>query len=311
MLYFITTNGLVSEETVAKYFVENLYSLQPFVEIPIMKIQNSVDISVGVYDFSNDTKYYHPISVGHVIIRNINKTIIRDRGCAANNKIYYKFILEWETIDNCFIKEFSFSFIEDYFKFEDVFSKIIPFINYCISNNDKCLYQHLVVIVRLMGIHDGLNALLNPQITNNHKSYHLVRKFNLGYEFRTMKVSRHYSYQYRVGRDDRESESIEIFFEPTQNAFETTNIDKSYLQKLLLFTLDRLYNVPIHVESYMGKFIYTFEAWHDYNYGPSKENYTIENDISLKENIISEINKTYELFHNEFIASFKSLFGNK
>ena len=61
----------------------------------------------------------------------------------------------------------------------------------------------------------------------------------------------------------------------------------------------------------MGKFIYTFEAWHDYNYGPSKENYTIENDISLKENIISEINKTYELFHNEFVASYKNLFGNK
>ena len=53
MLYFITSKGLISEETTKKYFIdlvsettstkhfaENLYPLQAFIEIPIMKFQD-------------------------------------------------------------------------------------------------------------------------------------------------------------------------------------------------------------------------------------------------------------------------------
>ncbi len=316
MLYFITSKGLISEETTKKYFIdlvsettstkhfaENLYPLQAFIEIPIMKFQDETDLPIGFYDFSNDTRYYHPTIVGNVIIRKIKKSIEKNNSCVLGNKTHYNFTLQWETINNSNIQEYTLNFCEEYFKFEDVFSIIIPFINNAIKNDDKNLYHHLIVLTRLMNIRDGINALFNPQINSNHISYHPVRKCNLEYEYRTLKASRHYTYQYRVGRDDRESESIQIEYEPAKEIFE--KIDNNYLYELLYHTLKEIYSTSIYIGKRKDKCIYTFEAWHDYNYGPSKDDYTIEDDKDLKKELIEAINKTYEKYYNNFHEAYK------
>lgn len=142
MLYFITPKGLVSEETITKQNVAGLSPLQPFIEIPIMKNLSKKELNMGNYDFSDDAKYYQPAVVGNVIIRYITKYIERKGNYAPD--IFYGFKLQWFSIDH-FGGNREFYINNDIFGFEDLFSKVIPFINRRIKVKDKNLKHHIIV----------------------------------------------------------------------------------------------------------------------------------------------------------------------
>lgn len=310
MLYFITPKGLVSEETITKQNVAGLSPLQPFIEIPIMKNLSKKELNMGNYDFSDDAKYYQPAVVGNVIIRYITKHIER-KGIYAPD-IFYRLKLQWFSIDDHFEGNREFYINNDIFGFEDLFSKVIPFINRRIKVKDKNLKHHIIVITRLMGIRNGFNALFNPRVDSMHTSYRAVRNCNYDSSFRSMKVSCHYSYQYRVGRDDYASEHMTIKYKTDDSSWYDylNKSDNSYLQDLLYDTIKRKYQTQItqiDVKKEGTEYTYTYRSWSDYNYGPSQNDfdYSEEECKKMKEELIKEINATYKQYYDDFVEAYK------
>lgn len=307
MLYFITPKGLVSEETITKQNVAGLSPLQPFIEIPIMKNLSKKELNMGNYDFSDDAKYYQPAVVGNVIIRYITKYIERKGNYAPD--IFYGFKLQWFSIDDHFGGNREFYINNDIFGFEDLFSKVIPFINRRIKVKDKSLKHHIIVITRLMSIRDGFNALFNPRVNSMHASFHAVRNCNFDSSFRSMKVSCHYSYQYRVGRDDYESEHMTIKYKTDDSSWYDflNKSDNSYLLDLLYDTIKRKYQTQIDVKKEGTEYTYTYRSWSDYNYGPSQNDfdYSEEECKKMKEELIKEINATYKQYYDDFVEAYK------
>lgn len=295
MLYFITSKGLVSEEAVANCLFKSLDPLHPFIEVPLMKNQDLSDLQMGYYDFSDDIKYYQPAIVEHVIIRRIKKIFKRDR--VSNGNIYYELIIQWFSKNNNIKGKTLFTFSNDNFNFEDIFSKLIPFINKAIENNDENLCHHLLLFKKIMGIRDGVNALFNPKINSNHISFYPVRNSNIESEYRAMKVSCRYTYQYRVGRDDYESEYMTI----------TYKSKNSYSHELLYNTINKVYQTSIDIKQNGDERILIFKTWSDSNYGPSKKDYDYSEEEceKMKDRLITEINSTYKQYYEDFIIAYK------
>ena len=312
MLYFITPKGLVSEETISKQNVSDLMPMQPFIEIPLMKNLSKKDLNIGNYDFSDDAKYYQPVEVNYVIIRNITKYIKRKGNYTPD--IFYRFKLQWFSVDSYTGDTKEFCINNDIFGFEIMFSKIIPFINRCIEEKDTNLKHHILIITRLMGIRDGFNALFNLKVDSKHISYYAVRDCNFDSSFSSMKVSCHYSYQYRVVRDDYESEHMTIKYKTDDySMYDYLNqSDNSYLQDLLYDTIKRKYGTQIDIKKEGKEFTYTFRSWSDYNYGPSYKDfdYSEEECKKMKKELIKEINATYKQYYEDFVKTYKAFLAD-
>ncbi len=312
MLYFITPKGLVSEETISKQNVSDLMPMQPFIEIPLMKNLSKKNLNMGNYDFGDDAKYYQPVIVDNVIIRYITKHIKRKGNYAPD--IFYGFKLQWFSIDYYIEGTREFYINNDIFVFEYLFSKVIPFINRCIKINDNNLKHHILVITRLMGIRDGFNALFDKSVNSMHISYHAVRSCNFNSSFCSMKVSCHYSYQYRVGRDDYESEHMTIKYKTDDTSlYDYLNkSDNSYLQDLLYDTIKRKYKTQIDVKKEGSEYTYTYRSWSDYNYGPSQKDfdYSEEECKKMKEELIKEINATYKQYYDDFVKAYNAFIAD-
>lgn len=312
MLYFITHKGLVSEEAISKRSIFGLRPLQAFIEIPLMKNLNKKDLNMGNYDFDDDAKYYQPVVVDNVIIRYITKYIKRKGNYAPD--IFYRFKLQWFSF-GCNIGDTREFYINsDIFGFENLFSKVIPFINRCIEVKDNNLKHHILVVTRLMGIRDGFNALFNPRVNSMHVSYLAVRNCNFDFSFRSMKVSCHYSYQYRVGRDDYESEHMTIKYKTDDSSWydNLNKSDNSYLQDLLYDTIKRKYQTQIDIKKEGTEYTYTYLSWSDYNYGPSKKDYDFseEDCKKMKDELIKEINATYKQYYDDFVGAYKAFLAD-
>lgn len=313
MLYFITSKGLVPEEDIAKRNGIGLKPLHAFIEIPLMKCLSEKDLDMGNYDFSNDAKYYQPAVVDNVIIRNITKQIKRKGNYAPD--IFYKIQLQWFSLGSYIGGNREFLINHDIFHFEDLFSKVIPFINRSIRLGDKNLSHHIIVILRLIGIRDGFNALFDSMVNSNHISYHSVRNCSIGSEFQSMKVSCRYTYQYRVGRDDYESEHMTVRYKTNESNWADTlnKPDKSYLQDLLYDTIKRKYQTQIDIKKENTEYTYIFRSWSDYNYGPSQKDYDYSEEEckKMKEEITEEINATYKQYYDDFVEAYKAFLAEE
>lgn len=310
MLYFITSSGLVPEDIVANKNNITLKPLQPFIEIPLMKRLNEKDLCMGNYDFSDDTKYYQPALVENVIIRRIKK-IIKRKGNYA--ELFYNIKLQWFSDGKYIGGERVFNINNNIFCFENLFSKVIPFINRCMENKDKNIHHHVLVMTRLMGIKDGFNALFDPNVNSNSQSYQMVRNCSIGSEFQSMIVSCHYSYEYRVGRDDYEYEQMMVKYKTNFNWYDQCcKSDKNYLQDLLYDTIKRKYQTQIGLKKEGEVYSYTYCSWSNYNYGPSNKDfdYSEEDCKKMKEELIEEINITYKQYYDDFVKAYKSFLDN-
>lgn len=306
MLYFITSNGLVSEESVLNQHDKiQLRPIQPFLEIPLMRNQDEKDLLMGNYDFCDDTKYYQPALVGNVIIRKLTKIIMRGDGRYG---LFYKFKLQWFSSEKTIKGYREFIINHDIFHLEDLFSIVIPFINWCMATKDKNTNHHILMITRLMGIRDGFNALFNSKISSSHISYHKVRSCSIGSEFRFMKVNCRYTYQYRVGRDDYESEHMTIRYKTNYEwADKCSNSDKNFLQDLLYDTIKRKYQTQINVKKENEEYVYSYRSWSDYNFGPAEKDfdYSEEECKKMKEDLMKEIDVTYKQYFDDFVGAYK------
>lgn len=313
MLFFITPQGLVSEDTIANRKGPILRPLHPFVEIPLMKELSKCDLLMGNYDLKDDKKYYQPAVVDNVVVRNITKII--DRKAPSGPYTYYMFCLEWFSIHNKIHGIRTFTINDKHFQLQELFSRIIPFINRCIELNDTNLAHHILMITRLMGISGGFYALFDPKVTSNHASYSIVRKDSIDSEYDFMEVSCRYTYQYRVGRDDYEYETMTVIYNTPQNDWFAYSIktDRSYLQDLLYDTISRKYQSYIDVKKNGNEYTYIFESWSDKNYGPSKQdfNYSKAECQKMKEILISEINATYKQYYDDFVEAYKAFLDNE
>lgn len=311
MLYFITPTGLVSEDDISNRSNTSLKPIQPFIEIPLMKRLSEKDLCMGNYDFSDDTQYYQPAIVDNVIIRKIKKIIKRNGNYAPD--IFYIIKLQWFSVGNYIGGERIFNINNDIFNFDTLFSKVIPFINRCMVNKDKNIHHHIFIMTRLMGIRDGFNALFDPKVNSMHASYYMVRNTSIGSEFKSMKVSCHYSYQYRVGRDDYESEHMTVKYKTNSSWYDyCCKSDKNYLQDLLYDTIKRKYQTQIEVKKDGEEYSYTYRSWSDYNYGPSQKDfdYSEEDCKKMKDELIEEINKTFKLYYDDFVEAYKAFLDN-
>lgn len=129
-----------------------------------------------------------------------------------------------------------------------------------------------------------------------------------------MKVSCHYSYQYRVGRDDYESEHMTIKYKTDDsNWYDNLNkSDNSYLQDLLYDTIKRKYQTQIDIKKEGTEYTYTYLSWSDYNYGLSKKDYDFseEDCKKMKDELIKEINATYKLYYDDFVGAYKAFLAD-
>ena len=314
MLYFITSVGLVSEEKVlANSRGFRLKPLNPFIEIPIMKNLNVKDLNMGMYDFSNDIKYYLPAIVDNVIVRNITKSIYRIGNYTPT--ILYRIRLQWFSVENKISGERWFLFNHIDFHFEDFFSKVIPFINRCIRLKDGNLTHHIIVVSRLMGQSDAFKVLFDSQTNPTHVSCHTMRDCSIGDEFRSMKVACRYTYQYRVGRDDYESEYMTVRYKTNYDSCGVfpEKTAKSYLQDLLYDTIKKKYQGNIEIKIDDTEYIYKYRSWHDYNYGSSQKDfeYSEEECEKMKDDLINEINILYKQYFDDFIEAYKAFLSNE
>ena len=166
-----------------------------------------------------------------------------------------------------------------------------------------------------MGIRDGFNALFDPNVNSMHISYHEVRDCSIGAEFQSMKVACRYTYQYRAGRDDYESEHMTIRYKTSSDgcAGFCGKPSKSYLQDLLYDTIKKKYQENIRIEIDDTEYVYTFRSWYDHNYGPSQKDfdYSEEECKKMKEELINEINILYKQYLDDFVETFSTFLANE